>query len=394
MAARLNKKFLCSLLASAWSAAFVLALPARAQEGVIEPTTIGAAPSARHITEAALYERALQRGDREAAETHAYAAWRAAETELGDHRRTAVLAFNYGREIAMSDAKLARGALARSQELVEAGHGGPAMAMLDLYGAYAEFAATRPNNRNGKNLREALTATENAPDRLPAHDIVMWLDLAKNDLDKERFEQAIEAAGKAETAIIIFEPENERKLADVFLIRGVAALAPQKRTVEDALTAIEYLENGQRLFPSQKSYDTFDPTLAALVGWSAAASAIVRTMTNDPDVLALLDRDKERPLFESAPGKPIDCLINWEQRSPPKFPQAALAKHTFGAAVAVFDIGDDLAAKNVRILAQAPSNDFNEAVLSAMRSWRLRHPPLDHPACRRNITTQFSFVAE
>ena len=392
MAARFNKNLFCSFLV--WGCAAAFALHARAQDGVIEPTTIGAAPAARHIAEAAAYERALQRGDREAAETHAYTAWRAAETELGDNRRTAVFAFNYGREIAISDATLARGALARSLELVEAGYGGPAVAMLDLYAAYAEFAAAAPKNRNGKALREALIATENTPDRRPAHDIVMWLDVAKNDLDKERFEEAIEAAGKAETAIIIFEPENERGLADAFLIRGVASLAPRKRTVEDALTAIEYLENGRRLFPPQKSYETFDPTLAALVGWSTAANALVRTMTDDPAVLALLDPDKNTPLFERAPGKPIDCLIKWEQRTPPKFPQTALAKHNFGAAVAVFDIGDDLSTQNVRILAHAPSDEFDDAVLNAVRDWRLKFAPLDHPACKRNITTQFSFVAE
>ncbi len=392
MAARFEKQLLRTLLASAWAAG--LALPTHAQQGVIEPTTIGAAPSARHIAEAALYERALERGDKEAAETHAYAAWRAAETELGDHRRTAVLAFNYGREIAMSDATLARGVLARSRDLVEAGYDGPAMAMLDLYTAYADFAAVAPKNRNGKELREALIATEGATDRRPAHDVVMWLDIAKNDLDKDRFEQAVEAAGKAETAIIIFEPENERGLADVFLVRGVASLAPRKRTVDEALTAIEYLENGRRLIPAQKNYETFDPTLASLVGWSTAAAALVRTMTDDPDVLALLDKETNNALFEKTADAPLDCLISWEERTPPEFPQTALAKHNFGAAVAVFDIGDDLSIQNVRILAHAPSDDFDDAVINAVSDWRLKFPPLDHPACRRNITTQFSFVVE
>ncbi len=399
MAAHLDKKALGAMMTRLAAAGLGLGGLAGAwAQGVVEPTPAAAPAEPAAVLplyeiEARRYEDALARGDAKAAELHAYGAWRSAESELGDNRRTAEYALSYGREVVLTDATLALGPLRRAEELAGAGYALSSRPLLALYLAYAEYSAAGEGERDIATLREALYAAEGDPRKRAADDIVMWMEVARADLADEQFEEANYAAGKVESAVIVFAPDNEKSLAEALFIRGVSSIAPEKRTLEDAQNAIEYFQNGERLFPPQQSVETFDPVLASLIGWNTAASAVIRKMSDDPSVLALL-RNDHGPLFESDVGKPESCGVDWDNRPAPKFPQSALQKETFGAVVAVFDIADDLSVQNPRILTAAPSDAFDDAVLKAMRSWRVKQPPLDHPGCRTNITTQFSFVVD
>lgn len=398
MAAHMKFKPARVLFLGLLAASAPLATPVLAQEqtGVIEPTQIGGAQSARarHLAEMVNYETAVAAGDFKAAELHAYAAWRAAETELGDHRLTSVLAFNYGREVVANDPALAEGALQRAKTLFDAGFGGPDAGALNLYLAYSDFVSGGGKSNDADKLREALVISETSSDRRMRDEIIMWLAVARSDLNEEDYELAQAAAAKAESTIVIFEPDSSHKLAEAFFIRGVASIMPKKRTLDDTLSAIDYFENGEELFPPQSSFENFDPTLANIVGWRTATDALIRTMTSDEEVLARLKSADETPLFQSAVGKPEICRIEWADRPAPKFPENALAKQKFGAVVAVFDLANDTSVHNPRILAEAPSDKFSPAVLKAMKSWRLKAPALDHPGCRKNMMTQFSFVVD
>ena len=398
MAARFKSKSpFGRLFAGMFAAALIASATAAAQQpgGVLEPTPVGGAqsPAPRHLAEMLRYETALESGDRKTAELHAYAAWRAAEAELGDHRLTSILAFNYGREVAMSDPALAIGPLQRAQTLVDAGYAGPPEVLVALYLHYVEGAAIQPTERDVDPLRDALVAAESIEGFNHEDAARMWLTVAQTDLAEARYEAAVDAAGKAETAFVIFASDDTAGLAKTLLTRGVASILRKNRTLNDALAAREYFDNGRRLFPPQQSVERFDATLAELIGWKTAADALVRTLGDDAVRLSGGKSD-EPPLFENGLDAPEDCGVTWAKRAPPKFPESAMEKEEFGAVVAVFDLADDGSVHNPRILAAAPSDAFNEAVLKAMRGWRLEAPTVNHPACRMNMTTQFSFVLE
>ncbi len=348
----------------------------------------------RHVLEFANYRQAVATGDAAAAEQHAYAAWRAAETELGAASLTSTLAFNYGREIALGAPALARPALNRAQELMDSGLGGASQSLLALYKTYADFALGDPKDRKPEALRDALLAAEQAPDRRISHEIALWLEYAKAELARENYEAAATAAGKAETEIVLSAPENTAGLAEAFLVRGIAAIMPKRRTLKDAVTAREYFENGERLFQPQKSFDRFDPTFAKLAGWKVAADGVILSLASKDDPAAKPSRGKNTTLFEVPAGQPADCLIRWAARTAPDYPRGAIQKSHIGAVIAVFDLADDNAVHNLRILSEVPSKTFSDAVLKAMQDWRLQAPSLAHPGCRKNNTTQFTFVIE
>ena len=69
---------LCTAMISVWLGATTLALAQK-----------------EHVVQYKAYNAALETGDMIAAAEHAEAAWRMAETELGDNPTTAVLAYNY-----------------------------------------------------------------------------------------------------------------------------------------------------------------------------------------------------------------------------------------------------------------------------------------------------------
>jgi hypothetical protein len=55
------------------------------------------ADNEQYLIEYRAFREALTAGNGAAATSHAHAAWQAAETELGNHPTTAILAYNYAR---------------------------------------------------------------------------------------------------------------------------------------------------------------------------------------------------------------------------------------------------------------------------------------------------------
>lgn len=386
MAAHLGNTILRTIAASVCGAMLFCCLSAgaRAQEPAQQP---------QHALEYLLYRQATDAGDGAAAEQHAYAAWRAAETELGKTGVTGKLAYIYGREIVMTDPNLALAPLQRAKAIIDAGLGGAPQGGLNLYLTYAQFALSDAKKRDTEPLRNALLAAEQSQDRRVPDEIAMWLNVANAELDRENYEEAASAAGKAESDILVFAPDDNVDMAKVFLARGIATLMPKRRTLEDAITARENFENGRLLFPPQKNFETFDPAFAKLAGWSAAANAVILTK-GGKDAAPSKSRAHDAPLFAPAPGQPLDCLIKWKDKTAPKYPPGAIQKGYIGAVIVVFDLGDDDAVHNPRILAEVPSDTFSDAVLKAMQSWRLAAPPLKMPGCRTNVTAQFTFVID
>lgn len=116
----------------------------------------GAAQAADYVVEYRAYNEALAGGDHAAAARHALAAWKAAEEALGDHKTTAVLAYNYGQLVLFENPEAALPALTRAKDLLEAGLVELPREDLNVSIAYAIFKVRGERKEFSEPLRAAL----------------------------------------------------------------------------------------------------------------------------------------------------------------------------------------------------------------------------------------------
>ncbi len=351
------------------------ALPVKAQE---EP---------RYLSEYKAYTQATEDGDSEAAKRHGYAAWQVAEEMLGDNKLTGILAFNYGQLVIFSNTEAALTALRRAKELQDAGLVELPSNDLTLFLAYAEFESNRRRWRQANKLRDALEAAEQA-EVVTVEIATMWLHLASSDFESKRYKDAIASASKAEQAYKLSSPDSIQPRANAIVIAGASKLIPFPRKLEDVVSAHTDFGRAIRLFSPQKDFESFDPIFAQALGWWAASDAAIATLGKDHGEVIEAPSSPVPPAFEIAADAPEDCGAEWEVRKPPKYPRTA----SIGAVIAVFDLGDDIYVHNPRILSEVPVETFSKDVLRSMKKWKLKSPTVDHPNCRKNLVTQFTFV--
>lgn len=350
-----------------------------------------AEPPEPYLVEYRAYSAAVDAGDTAGAIEHGRAAWQAAEQALGDHRRTAILAYNYGRLIVFTDTTKALEPLERSLALAKAGIENFPLREVSVYASYARFVANGKKRGDARRLREALTGVgiDVAP---PNADLApMWLLLATDDTVDERYEKALESGRMAEAALRALNPDLVHPIANAIAIQGIARLVPYPREPEDVLAAHRHFERAIVLFPPQEDIDSFDPLFATIYAWDAAASAAMRTLgaeTSDwhrgPHALFAYQEDPD-----------IVCgPIDWD-REAPEYPMRALHRGYLGAVFLGFRIGDDLRVTDVRVLAEVPKATFGAAVLDAAKNWRAVKIPEDlDPRCANNLTTTVHFVLD
>jgi hypothetical protein len=357
------------------------------------------ADNEQYLIEYRAFREALTAGDGAATTLHAQAAWQAAETELGNHHTTAILAYNYGRLIVFYDTANSLVPLRRVNELQASGIADVSAVELRLYIDYAEFAAGGFKQRQAKKLRKSLEAFEEGRAVSSPDAASIWLRLASSDLAAHNYRNALTSATRAEAAIAAALPDQPRKLAEAILIAGIARLVPLPRTIDDVQTAHNDFGRAHRLFSPQKDIDTFDPLLAQILAWDGAASSALRSLGEQdyPKQAATVDRAAgPRPkLFEYQLDESIDCAkVEWLERQPPRFPHVASMSRSLGGAFVGYRLGDDLAVRDARVLAEVPAAKFGESALSSMAQWRARELPAGGPACHENLVTQFTFAIE
>lgn len=343
------------------------------------------------------YEKALDAGDLASAAREARAAWEAAEQELGDHRVSAVLAYNYGTLVAFEEPVSARDALLRAHQLQEEGLAELEEAELRLYLAFTEFAVSGYERREANRLRKALEAVEEQESGPVADRSAMWLRLASQDVADGQYRKALKSAAAAEAAVRSEVPDDYRSLAHTILIGGVARLVPAPRNEKTVQAAHNEFVRAQRLFPPQSDLDNFDPLLAQVLAWDAAADAALVTLGRDNYRDHQGARQKESPpvpeTFAYQQESGIDCQpVEWAEREPPRFPSRELRRGSIGAVFVGYRLGDDLRVRDARVLAEVPVEAFGDAALSAMSDWRASELPAGGPECYRNLLTQFTFA--
>lgn len=351
-----------------------------------------------YLVEYRAYNAALGSGDTAAAVQHGRAAWQEAETELGDDRLTAILAYNYGKLVVFDDPAKAIAPLERAHSLMTSGVADFAADELGLYMRYAAFAAEDMTRREADRLREALSAFPlDGPDLNP--DVAaMWLRLAAYDAREERYRTAGESAAMAEQAIsaTAIASAATHALAEAILIQAVAHLAPYPRRVADVQRAHNDIIRALALFGPQESIDDFDPVLAKVLAWRDATNAALHTLGRDdyPDHEDAARKDSERrPIF--AHQQSVDCPdLEWAERPAPRYPRRALRKGYIGAAYLGYRLGEDGRVYDARVLAEVPQAMFGEAALESVKDWRVDKVPEADPVCLRNLTTSILFIID
>lgn len=353
---------------------------------------LAADDSAGYLAEYRAYNEALEAGDRTAAAAHALAAWDAAEKALGDHKTTAVLAYNYGQLILFDNPEAALPALTRAQELLEAGIAELPRADLEIFLAYVTFKVRGARREYADMLHIALQERDSEGVEASVESARIWLELAVFYINAHLYETAKESAVAAEAAIIAAVPEDYHARAQAIMIQGAAELLPINRFLSSIDAAHAHFVRASHLFPPQESIETFDPIFAQIIAWDAATRASLKSRG---------DRYRDKKREESWPdlAPPFkeeliidDCAGDWEKRPLPKYPDLAAKRQYIGAAVIGYHLDEDGTVRGVRVLAEVPVDTFAKYTVKAMERWRYETPLDPRPGCRTDLLSTFEFV--
>ena len=384
--------------AFACCAALALAVPAAAQDKL-------------YLEEYKAYNAALEAGDSAGAAIHARAAWQAAEQELGDNALTAILAYNYGQLVLITDPKSALAALNRAAELRASVGADLPGKELAVYKAYAELALDPKRSRKRDDFRAALLLLEGDEYPASAEIAMMWLRLAAADVENRDYENGMASAARAETTFFAVEPTAHRRRAEALLLLGIATMFHNGSHPDDILAANQHFIEAGMLFPAQKDIQSFDRTLALILAWNntawawlqseAAYQAEPETYTGSRIQIAIPEKYKADPtkfspfdyeaVFPAAKSSEA-CNIEWEEREPPQYPVRAFMSGYVGTALVGYNLSAELEVVDPIILAEVPGEVFGEAAVKSMAKWKVATAPDKGPACMKNRLTVFTFV--
>jgi|GEM_PF-1627231 len=363
-----------------------------------------------YLEEYKAYNAALEAGDNAAAASHGYNAWQAAEQELGDNELTAILAYNYGQLVLITDPESALTALNRAAELQASGVADLPQKELAVYKTYAELALDPKRSRKRDDFRAALQSADAETDEPGADLAMMWLRLASADVEHRDYKKGMASAAQAEATFLAAEPTAYRRRAEALLLLGIATMFENDAHPDGILRANQHFIEAVNLFPAQKDMQTFDRTLALILAWNntawawlqsaAAFQAYPETYTGSRIQIAIPEKHKADPTkfspfdYEAVfpAGKSSEaCNIEWE-REPPKYPQKALQSGYVGTVLVGYNLSKEFKVADPIVLAEVPGEAFSEAAIESMAKWRIATAPDNDPACINNRLTVFTFV--
>lgn len=345
-----------------------------------------AAPS--YLEEYQAYQAAFARGDVANALSHGHAAWQAAESELGDHDTTAVLAFNYAR-LAFThpdSAITAERAYARAMALTEAGKAEFDLSELAIALAEVQLYLRPDDRQQQRQLAAVLRARLQAkapPSDVSAH---AWRSLARVQMDRGAMGQAMESADQAADEAAKLTVPDTLLQRDALVLAGMARLALHRggRGRDRLQEAADLLERAIALYPPQTDIDSFDRSLATAL--------LLR------ESISSLKRSGRRGKYEEAPGAqgliPVDhsryahCPDPTIHRVPVSFPREALQDGVVAAVLVGIDFGET-AVDRVVVLAEPSKGGFGEAAIKAIERWTIE--PGVPEECRTNLFQIVSF---
>ena len=369
-------------------------LPAMVMSG-----SLAAQTTKTYIAEYRAYNDALERGEILEAIARAEAAWRAAETELGDSDTTAKLAYNFAASVYDVDPNRAIEPLQRVIQLTGAQHQMFGAETPELMLVLSKFTASGEPGSVRKELSEKLNANRTAgiaPSRLSARG---WLALSKYYLTRKNHTQSIRHADQSIEDFEKMGVEKDREFAGVLILGGIARTSHRSRTVDKISDAVLYFDRAIEMFPPQKTIAEIDQLLGVAMAWHGVALAIAASdyRTRHRDV----HKKTDDVLGESAglltwvnprPDNEV-CNFEWEERPIPEYPNKALSKGNIAAVIIGYNVGLNGKPIDQRIVAEVPfASDFGKESLKVVGDWQLKSGFNKSEACRNNLLSSFKFV--
>lgn len=355
------------------------------------------------------YKAAIESRNLEKALEHGEAAWREAETEIGETTTTAVLAYNYAMLAAFAEPAKAIEAFDRAIAIAQK-NGDPGAIPLQealLRRAEARVRVDLENGALAKDLEALLDAADPADEALVEAQALGWRTLAMFQIRSRQFNRAKVTADSGVALASRLDPPDRRLQREILFLAGLARVAGDFRTETDVIEAIALFDRSAQLFPPQKDIDHFDPLLAQTVAWRQSVKALAESYGSTPTIKSgsrLPDGEDLKAAYEQANARssledefywetphPDGCVAPdiWSERKPPSYPPRALRKGSIGAILVGYDV-DGTGVTRTVVLADFAEAGFGAAAVESMKDWRLK-PGLD-PACWKNKITIFMFV--
>lgn len=346
--------------------------------------------AATHLEEYQAYQAAFAQGDVAGALTHGHAAWQAAESELGDHGTTAVLAYNYAR-LAFSypdSASAAEQAYARALALTEAGKADLDLPELSIALAEVRLFLQPDDRQRERQLAAALQSRQAS--RAPPGDVsaYAWRSLARVQMDRGAMGAAMESADQAADEAGRLAVPDTLLQRDALVLAGMARLALHRggRGRNRLQEASDMLERAIALYPTQTDIDSFDRSLATAVLLRESIVSLKRSgrrgkYQEDSGTQGLIPVDRER--YAHCPD-----TTGAIQRVPVSFPKEALQDGVVAAVLVGIDFGET-AVDRVVVLAEPSRGGFGEAAVEAIQRWTIE--PGVPEECRTNLFQVVSF---
>ena len=337
------------------------------------------------------YQAAQAAGDTAKAIIAAKAAWDAAETELGDHELTGILAYNYGSSLLATDPKSSKKSLKRAKKLHEKGVAKLPINNIKGYLAYVDYVE-KPGQDTAVKLREALSfSLDNGIAELT--DAFMWLNMASLEAKQLRFWNAEPAAHTVVQSIESrgLEEESRPALNNMLIIRAATGLSGRDKSSNRVTWAIDDLDRVLESLGNQKDVKSLDPVFVQALAWKAVGLKMLE------DQGASLE-DFEGLSLSPGKTKP-NCEIVWSEqkeakfRASPAYPQGLYPGYA-GAALISYNISNSGKIENARLITQVPNSELGSTALRAFKKWKIATPPNNTPECRKNQIASFVYYSD
>lgn len=364
--------------------------------------------SADYKSEYKAYLAAFDSGDLAAATRFGEAAWRAAESELGDHATTAILAYNYANLISEFQPSNASEAYDRALAITQSGLGSLSIADLKIRSLEAKARASAGSSpKDQRNLIDGLESLleTNADLAAESPDVFArcWRTIALLRLNASQIPGARKAADLAVEFSTTLDPSESRLLAESLILGAVTRLTSRSVKGPEIIESVALLDRAIVLFPPQVDIDSFDRLLALAISWRLSVKPLSLALDEDAFLTGsrLVSREDMRRAAEAAQenSTPDDffswvgrstcaAALDWAKKTLPRFPTKALHKNNVGAIIVGYNV-DDTGVEHAVLLSDFPGTGFGEASLAALKEWRLKSPPA--PGCRKNHISYFTF---
>ncbi len=335
------------------------------------------------------YKTALESGDYGAALKHGEEAWRQAEAELGDHEKTAILAYNFAVLAYDFDRAKALAAFRRSLALTERSFGALPAADIRLGIANCDLALDVPNKEKAAALRSLLEAqVDTTPVTFNAAE--GWRLAGLHELNAKKFNAAKKSSDKARAIAEKLSPQPKRLIAESLAIGGISrVIGNNSRTNSTIVEAVELLDRAIVMFPPQKSIDSFDPLFSEAMLWRFAIDAMAESEDRE-QALKRIDKELDADaMCRWEQSRPADCEIVWEARTPPRYSAEAIKKSLIGSVLVGYDLNETGVERSV-LIGALNGDALSKAAIKSMATWKLKQPVPE--ACRKNHVTVFKFV--